>query len=136
MQSTNLSQENGIVILMPQANLVGGLESDELETLLMKFAAWGNRQMIVDLQRVSILNSAGLRSLEHGVTACAELGGLLRVCNVSRRINDFIGKFALVQPLETFETIGEAIESLGGERDDVYERFQNDGCLGEAVFSD
>ena len=134
MQATNISQENGIVILMPQTDLVGGPESSELETLLMKFATWGNRQMIVDLRQVSILNSAGLRSLEHGVTACAEGGGLLRVCNASRRINDFIGRFALVQT-ETFETIGEAIESLGGERQDIFERIQNDGCLGETVYS-
>ena len=115
MRSTLVSHKDGIVVLKPKHDLTGGMETDDLELLLKAFLANGSRHLIVDLERVAIVNSAGLRALEIGFQVSQAHDAQFKVCNVTKRINWFVTQFAIIRRFETHETIADAIASLKTE---------------------
>ena len=117
MRSTLVSHKDGIVVLKPKHDLTGGTETDDLELLLKAYLANGSRHLIVDLERVAIVNSAGLRALENGHRVSQAHDAQFKVCNVTKRISWFVAQFAIIRRFETYETISEAIASFQHECD-------------------
>lgn len=117
MRATRVSQKDGIVVLTPRHDLVGGKESDELQSLIHDFCKRGNQYLIVDLQKVEIVNSAGLRAMEEGLRCFVSQGAQLKVCNATRRITWFVTMFALARRFELYETMPHAIASFESEID-------------------
>jgi anti-sigma B factor antagonist len=113
----NLEQERRgeFFVLTPRKDLTGGAETQDLEKAVREIAAAGPPHIIVDLGRVSYINSTGLGSLVTAYTACRNRNGTFRVVNISKRIKNLflITKLAFV--FETFDTVEEAL--LGVSRD-------------------
>ncbi len=98
-----------IWILTPRKDLMGGAETRELEEAVREIAAAGVPRIIVDVGRISYLNSTGLGSLVSGHMTCRNRNGFLRLANISKRIHNLfiITKLAFV--FETFDSVDEAL---------------------------
>ena len=115
MNSTRVTNKDGVTVLRPKQDLTGGTETDDLELLLKDSLAHGAKYLIVDLKSVSIVNSAGLRALETGLQVSQTHGAQFKVCNATRRIRWFVAQFAIIRLFEVHETVSEAISNLRSE---------------------
>ncbi|MFN8547919.1 MAG: STAS domain-containing protein [Candidatus Eisenbacteria bacterium] len=96
-------------ILTPKKDLQGGEETRELERAIQEIMAEGTPKIVVDLGRISFLNSTGLGSLVASHSGCANRGGWMRLARIGKRIKNLflVTKLALV--FETFDSVDEAV---------------------------
>ena len=102
----------GAVVLTPSGNLLGGKESDLIESQIHQLATNGHKRIIVDLRNLALINSAGLRALEEGLLACKRNGAHMRVCNVGKRVTSFIVLWAFVRRFDVREDLLDALASF------------------------
>jgi anti-sigma B factor antagonist len=112
-----------IHVLTPRKGLMGGEETHELSGAIQEIVAGGVPKIIIDLGKVSFLNSTGLGALVAGHVSCNNRQGWFRVARTTKRINNLflITKLAFV--FETFDTVEEALvgehspeKSNGGDK--------------------
>lgn len=98
-----------IHLLTPKKDLMGGGETKDLSTCIAEIVAKGEPKIVVDLGKVSFLNSTGLGALVAGHVSCKNHQGWLRLARSTKRIDNLflITKLAFV--FETFETVEEAL---------------------------
>ncbi len=103
-------------VLAPKKNLVGKDETQDLLAAVDELAAKGTPKVIVDLGKISYVNSVGLGSLVRARTTCNNREGWFRLARVGNRINAIFMVTKLVLVFDTFETVEEAVEgkSKGG----------------------
>ena len=101
-----------IWLLTPRKDLMGGEETRELEQAIRDIMAEGAPRFVVDLGRISYLNSTGLGSLVAAHMSCQNRQGFLRLANISKRIHSLfiITKLAFV--FETFDSVDEALSGV------------------------
>jgi anti-anti-sigma factor len=109
---TNVTEKDGVLILTPLSNLVGGRETDSIGNLLCKYAAKGDQHIVVDMRKIAFINAAGLRALEKGLDGCNDNASQLRICNATKRINYYMVYFALARRFEVTEDVPEAIANF------------------------
>jgi len=112
-----------IHVLIPRKGLMGGEETRELSAAIQEIAASGTPRIVIDLGKVSFMNSTGLGAMVAGYVSCSNRQGWFRVARTTKKIDNLflITKLAFV--FETFDTVEEALvgehspeESNGGEK--------------------
>jgi len=102
-----------IWLLTPRKDLMGGEETRVLEQAIRDVLAEGvPPRIVVDLGRISYLNSTGLGSLVAAHMSCQNRQGFMRLANTSKRIHNLfiITKLAFV--FETFDSVDEALAGV------------------------
>ena len=101
-----------IWLLTPRKDLMGGEETRQLEKAVREIVAEGVPQVVIDLGRISYMNSTGLGSLVAAHMSCKNRQGFLRLANTSKRIHNLfiITKLAFV--FETFDSVEEALAGI------------------------
>ena len=109
-----IKKHGEIHLLTPRKDLSGGDETRELERAIKEIVAQGPPQIVVDLGKVSYINSTGLGSLVAAHTSCKNREGWLRLARTGKRIKNLflITKLAFV--FETFDSVDDAL--LGIDR--------------------
>lgn len=109
-----IEKRGEIHVLTPRRDLSGGDETRELERAIKEIVDQGPPQIVVDLGKVSYINSTGLGSLVAAHTSCKNREGWLRLARTGKRIKNLflITKLAFV--FETFESVDDAL--LGIDR--------------------
>lgn len=108
---SNLDQRvhGDVHLLTPKKDLMGGGETKELSECIQAIVEKGEPKIVVDLGRVSFLNSTGLGALVAGHVSCKNRQGWLRLARSTKRIDNLflITKLAFV--FETYESVEEAL---------------------------
>ena len=104
-------KKGDIWVLTPHKDLMGGEETRQLEQTIREIASEGEPRMVVDLARISYLNSTGLGSLVSAHMSCQNRQGFLRLANISKRIHNL---FLITKLTFVFETFGSVDEALAG----------------------
>ncbi len=109
-----IEKKGDIFLLTPRKDLSGGNETREMEKAIQEIVAQGKPAIVIDLGRVSYINSAGLGSLVAAHSSCKNREGWLRLAQTGKRIKNLflITKLAFV--FETFDTVEDAL--LGIDR--------------------
>ena len=105
-------QRGDIWVLTPKKDLMGGDETAELEQAIRSIGTEGTPRIVIDFARVSYMNSTGLGMLVSAHMACRNREGVLRLANISKRINNvfLITKLAFV--FDTFDSVEEAVAGV------------------------
>jgi len=98
-----------IHVLVPHKNLVGGDETRELSAAIQEILAAGPPRIVIDLGKVSFLNSTGLGALVAGHVSCNNRQGWFRVARTTKRIDNLFLITKLSFVFETFDTVEEAL---------------------------
>ena len=85
------------------------LLKDKVQSLLQQ----GHKSILVDLGGVSYIDSAGLGELVQAFVTSKNKGGVLKLSNVTKRINDLLVVTRLVTVFETFDSEAKALASFG-----------------------
>jgi len=86
------------------------LLKDKINSLLSQ----GKKKLILNLEGVPYIDSAGLGEIVRTYTTVSRQGGSLKLLNLTKRIEDLLSITKLLTVFETFDTEPEAIKSFSG----------------------
>lgn len=96
-------------VLTPKRNLTGGDETRFLTDAVDDVTANGITKVVVDLGRITWVNSMGLAGLQRARLACVNRDASFRLACVGGRIKNLLLTTRLVILFDTFETLEEAL---------------------------
>lgn len=108
----NQREVYGAVVLDLQGKLTGGPEAETFRTIFKNLINEEKKKIIVNLEKVSWINSTGLGILISGYTTVRRAGGDLVLTHVSDRIESILYVTKLNLLFKAFETEEEALKSL------------------------
>ena len=88
------------------------LLKDKIQSLLQQ----GYRKMLLDLGRVSYVDSAGLGQLVQVYATTSHLGGSLKLLNLTKRLKDLLVLTKLLTVFETYESEEAALASFNNKK--------------------
>lgn len=105
-------KDNGIMVIEPKGNYVGGDETDELRDTIKKLSEADNKKLVIDLGEVLYLNSTALGVLISAHTNYTKREGKIKLCNLNKNLENLfvITKLALI--FDSYESQEEAIASF------------------------
>jgi anti-sigma B factor antagonist len=106
-------RQGDIAVLMPEGNFFGGKETDELQRSIEELKASDNQKMVVDLAKVSHLNSIAIGLLVGAHTTYQKRGGRIVLANVDKRIQNVFVVTKLSLVFEVAESRQDALKALG-----------------------
>ena len=86
------------------------LLKDKINSLLSQ----GKKKLVLNLEGVPYIDSAGLGEIVRTFTTVSRQGGSLKLLNLTKRIEDLLSITKLLTVFETFDTEAEAIKSFAG----------------------
>ena len=95
-----------------KGRLVAGPALDQFRTVLEQALARGHTKLLLNLQNVSFIDSAGLSVMVNGYVRNANTGGAIKLLNVPDRITSLMRITNLHTVFQTFTDEGQAVSSF------------------------
>jgi anti-sigma B factor antagonist len=105
-------KRDGVAILEMSGKLMGGPDADAFDETLKTLIHEGCRNVIVNMDKVSWVNSTGLGILISGYTTLKKSGGELKLLKVSDRIENIFIVSKLYTVFASFQDEDEAVRSF------------------------
>jgi len=112
---TTTLQNGKIGVIEVKGSLVGGEETDELRGAVADFIEQGNKKLIIDLSKVTYLNSTAIGILVSAHTTYSRNKGTVKLCGINKNINNIFVITKLTLVFEVSDTREDAVESLSKE---------------------
>ena len=104
--------EGDVSILDLEGRLVLGEGSGELRNGIKSLLAAGNKKILINLSRVSYIDSSGLGELVSAYASVSGAGGQIKLENVQTKVLDLLQITKLNSVFETFPDEGTALKSF------------------------
>lgn len=88
------------------------LLKDKINSLLLQ----GQRKLVLNLEGVPYMDSAGLGEIVRTFTTVSRQGGSLKLLNLTKRIQDLLAITKLLTVFEAFDSETEAVRSFNSAR--------------------
>ncbi|HKB86375.1 MAG TPA: STAS domain-containing protein [Ignavibacteriaceae bacterium] len=108
----NIKEQYGTVIIELKGKLVGGTLAGRMNRTLDNLLEQGKKNVVVDLSGITILNSSGMGILISGYRKMRDNGGLLKLANITNKIEGLLSITKLNQIFEIYSSADEAAESF------------------------
>ena len=102
--------ENGVVILDLEGKITMGLGDRELRTSIDKLIVDGNRNVLLNFSGVTYIDSSGVSELVQSFKAMRNLGGSLKIENLSNKVYSTL---QIAKLLPIFEIYDDEQAALG-----------------------
>jgi anti-sigma B factor antagonist len=109
---TTTVQSGKIGVIEVKGSLVGGDETDELRGAVADFVEQGNKKLVIDLSKVTYLNSTAIGVLVQAHTTYTRNKGQIKLCGINNNINNIFVITKLTMVFDIAETKDEAVKSL------------------------
>lgn len=110
MAQTKINDQIGGQVLELKGQYIGGEETDELRTILRKAIEEGQTNLILDMAKVTYLNSTALGILISTHASVTKKGGKIVICNLAKSLKNIFVITKLTLVFEITETREEAIK--------------------------
>lgn len=105
---------NGDVLIIGlSGKVIGGPELMEVKDAFQKAVDQGHKKVLLDLGKVSWMDSSGLGVIVSGHTTLSRAGGALKILNATKKIHELFIITKLITIFETYTDEQEALESFG-----------------------
>jgi len=106
-------EDNGeIAILRLNGKLMGGPDAEDFQKLIRGLVEDGRKSVLVDMGKVSWVNSTGLGILISGYTTLKNSGGTLKLLGVNKRIDQIFMVTKLHTIFESYDEEASALASF------------------------
>ncbi|MCA9967374.1 MAG: STAS domain-containing protein [Anaerolineales bacterium] len=105
-------QINDVTILDLNGKITIGTGDIALRQALSEALVAGARNLLVNMARVTMIDSSGIGELVSGYTTTANHGGRLKLCSLPPKVSDILEITQLITVFEVFDSEQEAIESF------------------------
>jgi anti-sigma B factor antagonist len=112
---TTTLQSGKIGVLEVKGSLVGGEETDELRNAVADFIEQGTKNLIIDLSKVTYLNSTAIGVLVSAHTTFSRNKGHVKLCGINKNINNIFVITKLTLVFDVADTKEDAAKSFGAE---------------------
>jgi anti-sigma B factor antagonist len=109
---TTTLQSGKIGVIEVKGSLVGGEETDELRSAVADFVEQGNKKLVIDLGKVTYLNSTAIGVLVQAHTTYTRNKGQVKLCGINNNINNIFVITKLTMVFDVAESRDEAVKSL------------------------
>ena len=90
-------------------------EGDELlKDKINSLLASGKKKLVLNLEGVPYIDSAGLGEIVRTYTTVSRQGGSLKLLNLTKRIEDLLAITKLLTVFQTYDTEQDAVKSFSG----------------------
>jgi len=110
---TTTLQSGRIGIVEARGSLVGGEETDELRNAVADFVEQGTKNLIIDLSKVTYLNSTAIGVLVSAHTTFSKNKGRVKICGINKNISNIFVITKLTLVFDVSETREDAIAAFG-----------------------
>jgi anti-sigma B factor antagonist len=107
--------ENHLAILKIDGNMIGDAETGELHHKIRNLSADGIRQVVLNLQDVNWMNSAGLGILIACLTTLKNNNGVLKLARVTKKVESLLVISQLNKIFEVYDSVEKAVASMTEE---------------------
>ncbi len=105
---------DGVTVLELSGKIMGGPDHDLFQGHVRGLVEAGQVDLLLDMSDVDWVNSTGLGILVSGFTTIRKNNGRMKICKVSRRVDDILIVSGLKKVFEVYETRDEAMASFKG----------------------
>ncbi len=101
-----------VVVLDLTGKLTIGEGDELLKERISNLIQQGHRNLLLNLEGVPYVDSAGLGEIVRTYTTVSRQGGKLKLVNLTKRITDLLAITKLLTVFETYESEDEAVRSF------------------------
>ena len=101
-----------VIILDLKGKLTIGEGDELLKDKINSLIQQGHRKLLLNLEGVPYVDSAGLGEIVRTYTTVSRQGGNLKLLNLTKRIEDLLAITKLLTVFDTYESEPEAVESF------------------------
>ncbi len=101
-----------VVVLDLTGKLTIGEGDELLKERISNLVQQGHRKLLLNLEGVPYVDSAGLGEIVRTYTTVSRQGGKLKLVNLTKRITDLLAITKLLTVFETYESEAEAVKSF------------------------
>jgi anti-sigma B factor antagonist len=102
---------NDVTILDLKGKMTLGEGDELLKDKINSLLAAGRKKLLLNLEGVPYIDSAGLGEVVRTYTTVSRQGGSLKLLNLTKRIEDLLSITKLLTVFDTFDSEAEAVES-------------------------
>ncbi len=106
------SQVGDVTVLNLSGKIMGGPDHEKFQAEIKTLVAAGQVDVLLNLSKVSWVNSTGLGILVSAFHTLKKNGGQLKICEVSDRIDNILNVTQLKLVFETFDNCEDALASF------------------------
>ena len=103
---------SGVTVLKLSGRVTLGEESEQLRNKIKSLLAEGKKQILMDLADVTHVDSAGLGTLVSSFTSVQNLGGRMKLANLTKRFYALLNSTKLVTIFEVFDDVDPGLASF------------------------
>ena len=101
-----------VVVLDLKGKLTIGEGDELLKGTIQKLMDQGHNKLLLNLEDVPYVDSAGLGEIVRTYTTVSRQGGSLKLVNLTKRITDLLAITKLLTVFDTFESEADAVSSF------------------------
>jgi anti-sigma B factor antagonist len=110
--SFKISERYNCNVIEFKGNVMGGPDATSLNEKLHELIDKGQKNVVVDLGKVSFMNSSGLGMLIGALTTMRNADGDLRIANATNKIESLLIVTKLITVFKHYKTVDEAAKSF------------------------
>jgi anti-sigma B factor antagonist len=103
---------DGVAVLSLEGRIVLGAEASMLREKVSELLAEGKKNLVLNMDNVTLMDSAGLDMLVSAYTRAKSAGASLRFCNLRPRIVELLQTTNLVNIFEISNTEADALQAM------------------------
>ncbi len=104
--------QGDIAIIELKGKLMGGPETAAIHTKVKELVADGVKKVVIDLGKVTWMNSTGLGALMGSMTTLRNADGDLKLSRVTEKVKSLFMITKLITIFDTFDTVEEATNAF------------------------
>ena len=108
----DVRHREGVTILEPKGKITIGVGDIALRDAVVESLEAGSRNILLDLNQVSTIDSSGVGEMVSAYTTVTNRGGKLKLLNLPPKVIDILQITQLITVFEAFEEEDEAIASF------------------------
>lgn len=112
MSQIKIEEQIGGSVIHLSGQFIGGKETDELRDKLKEISEKKENKLVVNLEKVTYLNSTALGTLISAHTSFVKKEGKIILCNLSKSIENIFVITKLTLVFDITETLDEAIKQI------------------------
>lgn len=102
-----------VLVIGLSGKVIGGPELMEVKDVFQKAVDQDVKKVLLDLGKVSWMDSSGLGVIVSGHTTLSRSGGALRILNATKKIHELFIITKLITIFDTYKDEQEALNSFG-----------------------
>jgi anti-sigma B factor antagonist len=115
MSSLSITQRQvrGAVVVDLEGKILIGETNRQLHEAIRQLVAEDKKRVILNLEKVVMIDSSGLGEIVAGFSTLVKAGGALKLVNMPARVTDLMTVTKLYTVFDVYDTEAEGIDSFG-----------------------